>query len=54
MPPGKHPQLVNGQSIDVNTYFAKDTDLLKQAFEQYRKETNVPPGPGLERWFNRQ
>jgi len=54
MPPSKHSQLVNWQSMEVNTYFAKDGDLLKKAFEQYSKEASVPSWPGLERWFNGQ
>ena len=43
--PSKHTQLVNGQAIEVNTYFAKDGELVKKAFEEYTKDTSAPAGP---------
>jgi len=45
-PPPKHTQLVNGQAMEVNTYFAKDKELVKQALEQYTRESCAPDGPG--------
>ena len=45
-PQSKHTQLVNGQAMEVNTYFAKDKELVKQALEQYTRESCAPDGPG--------
>jgi len=49
--PPKHTQLVNGQAVEVNTYFAKDGELVKRAFELYAQETSAPAGPGIDKFF---
>ena len=36
----KHTQLVNGQAMEVNTYFAQDAELVKKALEQYAQHMN--------------
>lgn len=36
--PPKHTQLVNGQAIHVNTYFAKHEELVKKALDQYSRQ----------------
>ena len=33
--PTKHPQLVDGRVTDVNTYFARDEDLIRDAFDEH-------------------
>ena len=33
--PTKHPQLVDGRMTDVNTYFARDEDLIRDAFDEH-------------------
>ena len=52
-PPPKHTQLVNGQAMEVNTYFAKDKELVKKALEQYTRESSAPDGPGIEKFFSK-
>jgi hypothetical protein len=52
-PPTKHTQLVNGQAMEVNTYFAKDKELVKKALEQYARESSAPDGPGIEKFFSK-
>ncbi len=46
-------QLVNGQAMEVNTYFAKDKGLVKKALEQYTRESSAPDGPGIEKFFSK-
>ena len=33
--PTKHPQLVDGRMTDVNTYFTRDEDLIRDAFDEH-------------------
>ena len=46
--PSKHTQLVNGQAMEVNTYFAQDAELVKKALEQYAQQASGPLGPVWE------
>jgi len=39
--------------MEVNTYFAKDKELVKKALEQYARESSAPDGPGIEKFFSK-
>jgi len=43
--PTKHPQLVDGRVTDVNTYFARDEDLIRDAFDEHTAKPVSQPTP---------
>ena len=43
--PTKHPQLVDGRMTDVNTYFTRDEDLIRDAFDEHTAKPVSQPTP---------
>lgn len=54
--PSKHWQIVNGRATEVNTYFAKDKDLIERALNEFKTEEDRKANTGqkrLDQWVSR-